>query len=167
MHLGHRAWVQKRQLELESIASRGASVDVESGKAPRGARQASGSIGGPISLAERFHEQDAEASNDLVGKGDEVPAIALELIQQPNALQRGAAGQVVDEAIDRFEIGKAKQIADSVCVDRVGTTRDDLVEHRLGVAHPAGGALRDQIKSLIRDRPTFRLGDAPKLASYL
>ena len=68
-----------------------------------------------------------------------------------------------DEAIDALHVGQAEQVAHRVGVDRLDAARDDLVEHRLGVAHAARGALRDQLERVVGELSALGLGDAAQL----
>ena len=107
----------------------------------------------------------AQARDDLVGKGDEVAAVALELVEQADAVQRVAAGEGGHEAVDALHLGQAEQVAHRVGIDLLDAARDDLVEHRLGVAHAAGGALGDQVERVVGDRSALGLRDAAQLAA--
>ena len=56
-----------------------------------------------------------------------------------------AADEVVDERLDDLGVGQAEQVAHVRLVDPVGRGRQQLVEHRFGVAHPAGGEAGDEV----------------------
>ena len=116
---------------------------------------------------ERLHELFAQARDDLVGKGDEVAAVALELVEQADAVERVAAGEAATKRSTVSTVGEAEQVAHRVGVDLLDAARDDLVEHRLGVAHATGGALGDQVDRFVADDAPFGLSDAPQLAANL
>ena len=48
-------------------------------------------------------------------------------------------------ASDGFGIGESEELADVLLIDAVWRRREELVEHRFGVAHAAGGQLRDEV----------------------
>jgi hypothetical protein len=50
---------------------------------------------------------------------------------------------------------------------RAGSRAEQLVEHRLGVAHPAGSQAGDQIYRLRFGRSTVSIEDRPQLAADL
>ena len=81
--------------------------------------------------------------------------------------ERIATGKCRDEAVDALHLGQAEQVAHRVGIDLLDAAGDDLVEHRLGVAHAAGGALRDQVDRVVGDGSAFRLRDAAQLAANL
>ena len=76
-------------------------------------------------------------------------------VEQPDARPARRRDEGVDEAVDRLGVGEAEQVADAGLVEPVGRRRQQLVEHRLGVAHAAGGEPGDEVDRLGR-RPSGR-----------
>ena len=120
-----------------------------------------------VPLSEGRHETFAQPADDLVGKGDEVPALRLDVIERPYAIERVAAGEGGNEAVDRRLVGQAEQVAHGIDIDRIGAAREHLVEHRLGVAHAAGGPVRYQLQGIVGDGAALGLDDAAQLGQDL
>ena len=72
-----------------------------------------------------------------------------------------------EERVDRLLVDQAEDLADAVGRQRAGIRREELVEHRLGVAHAAGGQAGDQVDRLGLGRSTVGLEDRPQLAGDL
>ena len=64
-----------------------------------------------------------------------------------------AADQVIDERVHDLGVGQTEQVADGRLVDPFGCGRQELVEHRLRVAHAAGGQPGDQVDRGRHRRP--------------
>ena len=59
---------------------------------------------------------------------------------------------------------RSRTVSASICST---AARDDLVEHRFGVTHAAGGALRDDLEGLVCDGSAFGFRDAAQLGQDL
>ncbi len=96
-------------------------------------------------IVEAGHELGPDGLDGLVEQRPDVPAAFLEAVEQGDAGGAVAADEVVDEGLDDLRVGQAEQVADGRLVDPLGRGRQQLVEHRLGVAHPAGGQPGDEV----------------------
>ena len=70
----------------------------------------------------------------------------------------------VDEPVDRLRVGQSEQVAHPWLVELVCRRRQQLVEHRLGVPHAAGGEAGDQVNGFRRGGSTVGVEDPPELA---
>ncbi len=77
-------------------------------------------------------------ADDLLREGDEVPPLALQLVEHIDAGERIPTRERIDEPLDGVLRGETQQVPDPIRVDDLIGGRQDLVEQRLGVAHPAG-----------------------------
>ena len=98
--------------------------------------------------ARRRDERLAQRVDELVEEGREVPAALLELVEDGDPGAASPLDEGVDEAVDGLGVGKAEQVADASAVEPLGADDEELVEHRLGVAHPAGGQAGDEADRL-------------------
>ena len=73
----------------------------------------------------------------LVEEGAQIAAAFLERVEQRDAGGSVAADEIVDEGLDHLGVGEAEEVADVRFIDPVRRRRQQLVEHRLGVTHPA------------------------------
>ena len=102
--------------------------------------------------------------DDLVEEAAQVAPALLEPVEEPNADEGIGRDERVDEGRHGLRVGQAEQVADVGLVEPVGGRRQQLVEHRLRVAHAAGREPRDEVDRLGRCRSTVRLEDPPQLA---
>ncbi len=102
--------------------------------------------------------------DDLVEECPEVPAALLERVEQADACGSVTADQVIDERVHRVGIGEPEEIPDRRLIDPVGCRGQELVEHRLRVAHPARRQPGDQVDGLWIRIPAVRGQDAVELA---
>ena len=72
----------------------------------------------------------------------------LEPVEQVDALDGLAAYQGREERLDGLLFDEAEHFADPLGGKSAGIGGKELVEHRFGVAHPAGGQARDQVDRL-------------------
>ncbi len=158
---------EQRQFELQAVAAGGTAIHVQTGQAARGSSQRRGRHTVARTFGQRSEEQFAQASHDLVGEGHQVTTVPLELIEQTDAIQRIATGKRGNETIDARHLGQAKQVTDGVGVNLVQPARDDLIEHRLRIAHAACRTLGDELDRVVADRPALGLGNPPQLAADL
>ena len=98
------------------------------------------------------HELEPDGLDDLVEQRPDVATALVERVEQGDARRRVAAHQVVDERLDDLGVGQAEQVADVRLVDPLGRRGEQLVEHRFGVAHPAGGEPGDEADGRRRRR---------------
>ena len=89
----------------------------------------------------------------LVEEGPDIATALLEAVEQRDTGGPVAVDEVVDERDDDLRVGQSEEIADGQFLDAIRRGGQQLVEHRLGVAHPAGGQSGDEV-----DRR--RVGDA-------
>ena len=164
--LGTRAaaGTEQRELELQPQTADAVAIGVDRREPARGGRQRGHRSGGRDAVAEALEELRAKRVDDLVEERPAVPAALLEVVEDPHARRHVPADQRVDEPADRLGIGEPEQAADAGLVDRAVAGGQELVEHRLGVAHAARGEPRDEPDGLGLGRPTVGLEDHGELA---
>ena len=113
--------------------------------ARRRATRASARPGRGRRRAEGARELGADRLDHLVEDDADVAAAIVELVEDGDAGHSIAGDQRGDEPIDGLGLGQAEQVADAGLVDPAAGRREQLVEHRLGVAHPAGGEPGDEV----------------------
>ena len=100
-------------------------------------------------------DRAADHLDDLVEERAEVAPAILEHIEDPNPGDDVARGERLDERLDRVGVGKPQQVADAVFGQPDPRRGQELIQHRLGVAHAAGGKARDEVCRRMR-RPRAR-----------
>ena len=78
------------------------------------------------------------------------------VVEEGDAGRAVAADEVIDERVHDLGVGQAEQVADGRLVDPLGRGRQELVEHRLRVAHAAGGQPGDEVDRGRHRRPGRR-----------
>jgi len=73
---------KERELELQSGAAGCTAIDVQTREASGDARKSGGTLSRPIARRKRFHEKLTQANDYLIGEGDEVAAVRLQLVEQ-------------------------------------------------------------------------------------
>ena len=131
--------------------------------------EAAGDIGqggaGPgIAGPRRRDEPDPDRLDDLVEECPRIAAALLEAVEDVHARRRIAGQERRDEPVDGRRIGEAQQVADVRCGDGLGGHRQQLVEDRFRVAHPAGGGARDEGHGLGLELAAVRFQDPLQLA---
>ena len=111
------------------------------------AARAAGSWRARGRIVERRRSSSARiASTTWSRKRPEVAAALLELVEERARRRRASPRtRASTNAVDDLGVGQAEQVADVGLVDPLGRRRQELVEHRLGVAHAAGGEPGDQV----------------------
>ena len=104
-----------------------------------------GDLGRVGAAAERCRESGADELDRLVEDDAEVPAAVLQLVEDRDPAGRVAVGQRRDQPLDRFRVGQAEQVAHAGLGDAAAGRREELVEHRLRVAHAAGSEAGDEV----------------------
>ena len=156
---------QQEQFELEPEAAGRAAGRIEAGDPPGKLGQGGGrQVGFAGRAAEPRHDDGAQTGHDLVGEGDEIAALGLEPVDHGDPGQRVAAHEGVDEGLHSAGIGEAEQLADVVGGDRLRSGAEELIEHRLGVAHAPRGELRHEPHGRRLGRPAVVDEDALQLA---
>ncbi len=118
----------------------------------------------PVAAREPVDQPAADGIDGLVEQDPGVAAALLEAVEQRDP-GRGIAGhQRLDEPIDGLGVGQTEEVADAAFVDRVRRRRQELIEHRLGVAHAPGGKARDEPHGGRVGRPPIGLQDPGELA---
>ena len=152
----------KFELEAESADSRAVGIDVSKAPGngdrhrdrpwigtarPRGRTLRTGGRSGP-------HETGANQFDELLQEGAQVPTAIFELVQDSDAGSNVGVGHRGNETVDRVGRCKAEQVPDRFFVESVTARREELVQHRFGVAHASSGEAGNQL-----DRRGF--GSAP------
>ena len=164
-HDGHRRRTGRRveegELELEAEAADAAPLRVDRGEAMGGSGQRAGP--GGVARVERLAERDAELVDDLVEHHGHVPAALVERVEGGDPGGRSTVDQGRDQLVDRIGVGEAEEIADGRLVDGRPAGGEDLVEHRLRVAHAAGGQPGDEVDGTRLGVDALRREDPPEL----
>ena len=137
---------EHRELETEAEAADPGPVRID-----RGETTGRGDEGGRIvasggRVGEARDELGADGLDGLVEQCAQVPATLLERVEQRDPGRAVASDEVVDERLDDLGVDQAEQVADVGLVDPLGRGREQLVEHRFCVAHPAGGEPGDEVE---------------------
>ena len=95
-------------------------------------------------LGQAGHEAVPDGLHDLVEERPDVAAALVEFVEDRQAGQPIAVDERPQEAVDRLAAGQAEGVADAVGGQPLAGAGQQLVEHRLGVAHAAGGEAGDE-----------------------
>ena len=108
------------------------------------------------------------AHRELVVRRDEddgdVAASIVELVENGEPGSCVAVDQRVEKSVDSLTVGQAEKVADLPFVDAATGGPEELVEHRLGVAHPARGKSGDEMDRGAICGSTVGLEDPRQLA---
>ena len=161
---------QQGQLELQAQAAGAGMGHVDRGQAPGGSRE--GARAGRCkprrrSATQRREQRQAQPLDRLLREGAQVATPFLQPVEELDAGHGLAAHQRAQEGLDRFLLDQPEDLANVVRRQRAGIRAEQLVEHRLGVAHAPGGQAGDQVDRLGLGRSTVRRQDRPELAADL
>ena len=153
------AWTTEQgELELKAETADARPIRIDRDE-PAG----DGGVRGAI-LRRRVDQARTDRVDDLVEQRARVTAAVFEPVEDRHAGGGIARLERFHEAVDRGRIGHTEQVADRRFGDRVARHRKQLVEDRLGVAHPAGGEPGDECQRCGVDRPPVGLEDPRQLA---
>jgi hypothetical protein len=135
---------EHRELQLEAEAADPCPVRIDRGQpATRGGQRrgivTAGSAVGP------GHQLGADGIDRLVEERPDVAAALLEAVEERDAGRAVARHQMVDEGRHDLRVGESEQVTDGRFLDDVRGGREELVEHRLGVAHAARSQSGDEV----------------------
>ena len=131
-------------------------------------RRAAAVIPGSAGPVARLGEDPlAERVDHLVQERPQVAASLLEPVQEPDAGRGVAGGHRVAEPVDQLRVGEPQQVAHRVGLDPPRRRRQQLVQDRLGVPHPARGQPRDDLDRLGLRLATVGREDPLELAADL
>ena len=136
---------EHRQLELEAQPADRGAVRVDRREPPSGCSQRHRIVAHGRRIRARGHHLAPDRLDRLIEQGAQVAAALVERIEERDAGGAVATNEMVDERLDHLGIGQAEQVADGRFVDALRGGRQELVEHRLGVAHAAGRQPGDQV----------------------
>ncbi len=159
--IGLRAGEQ-RKLQLEAEAADASTVRID-GDEPAG----DGGQGGTTIRATGTGLRDEPRANgfdDLVQQRARVAAALFESVEDLDARGGVAGQQRLDESLDGRGVRETEQVANGRLGHDIGRHREQLVEDRLGVAHPASGQTRDEREGFGLDRSAVRFEDPRQLA---
>ena len=104
---------------------------------------------GSVAARQAGHESRADGFHDLVEECPHVPAALVEAVEDRQARQALTIDQRRDEPVDRLAAGQAERVPDPVRAEAVRVAGQELVEHRLGVPHPARGGPGDEVDRVV------------------
>ncbi len=140
-----RSCREHRQLQLEAEAADAGPVRVDGDQPTAGVGEGGRVVPGRVRVGGRRDELDPDGLDRLVEQRPDVTPALVELVEQGDARRAVAADEVVDERLDDLGVGEAEEVANGRLVDPVGCRGQELVQHRLGVAHPTGGETGDEV----------------------
>jgi hypothetical protein len=116
-----------------------------------------------LSGREAGNQLDPDGLDHLVEEGPDVPTALVERVEERDAgrRHRGRGDRRTPRSLPRRQ---AREVADLRLVDALMGGRQQLVEHRFGVAHPAGGESGDQVDGRIVRFASVGLEDPSQLA---
>ena len=145
---GRGSVVEQRKVELEPETTRTEPRRVDGREAAPDRDEPTrfdGPAGGP---GQTGHERGAKGFEDLVEEGPRIAAAVLEVVEDGHP-GRGIAGRERgQEPGHGIRVGEAEQVAHGVGGEALAAAGEQLVEHRLRVAHAAGGEPGDEIDGL-------------------
>ena len=147
---------------MQPQAADGRPVGIDGDEASSDVRQ--GGTRPVVAGTSRRDETDPDGLDDLVEERPWIAAAFFELVEDVHAGGRVTGQERRDEPVDRGGIGQAEQVADVGRADRVRRHRQELVQDRLGVAHPARRGTRDQGHRVGVDRAPVGFQDPVQLA---
>jgi hypothetical protein len=135
---------------------------VDRGEAPRGDGERAGAHGRKPRRrpATKGREQcDAKSFDRLIREGPQVSAALLQAVEELDAGHSLAAHQRLEERFDSLLLDQAEDIANVVGGEHARIRAEQLVEHRLGVSHAAGGQACDEVDGFWFGRSIVRRQD--------
>ena len=127
---------EHRELELEAQPADPGPVGIDGGETPAGGGQGERDrVGRSAGSPSPAISSSSDGLDRLVEERPDVATAFLEGVEQGDAGRPVTADEVIDERLDDLGVGEAEQVADVRLVDPVGRGRQELVEHRFGVAH--------------------------------
>ena len=159
------AAARRHSSSCQRYPPRPAAARIDAGQPARGRREGLRTL--PLHRrrpSEPGDELLAHARDHLVAEADHVAALGLEGIEDRDAGEHVARDERIDERVDRGFVGEPEQVGDSLDGDRVIGADEDLVEHRLRVAHAAARAARHERERGRLHDAALGLEDAVELA---
>ena len=154
---------EQGELDLKAHAADAATLRIDRSQASgdRGQSRLEGSVGAGRQPRAEFGAQHLD---HLFEDRADVPAPIVELVEDPEPSDRITIDERRQKSIDGLAFGQPEQVADLSFVDPSARRAEQLVEHRLGIAHPAGGEPGDQVKRGGFGLDRLGLEDARQLA---
>ncbi len=162
---GRRQRREEEQLELEAEPSGGGTIGIERGDTAGDVGQGGGGQRRTaVAAAESGDDELPKTDDELVGEGRQIAAIRLEPVEDGDAVEGPLGGHGLEEGVHLPLVRHAQQVAHAVGRDGIDPGAEELVEHRLRIAHATRGQIRHERDGVVVGSAAVLLEDAPQLA---
>ena len=161
---GRRFCGEHREFELEAEAADPGTVWIDGSQAAARGGQGGSVVAGVAGFDDARDQLGPDRLDRLVQQRADIPAAFLEPVEQGDAGRPIASNEVIDERLHELGVSQAEEVADMALLDPLRRRRQELVEHRFGVAHPAGREPGDEVEGSRFGLAPIRRQDPGELA---